>query len=172
MTMSRLTYILGFFCEFFLSTDLYWLYKLDIFWLKITFKSSPLKPLNQIKGNLAGMVLGWSPFNCVRQPCPPFKMAAVTEHRNFFRCQFPLYYKSKWTFNCNYMAMSSLTYILSFSVRFFSASLFHLGILWDKNHIKIFCSEIWVEMIFGWPTFKIMCNTPIFYQISEQKILM
>jgi hypothetical protein len=44
-----------------------------------------------------------------------------------------------------------------------SASLFHLGILWDKNHIKIFCSEIWVEIIFGWPTFKIMCNTPIFY---------
>jgi hypothetical protein len=58
---------------------------------------------------------------------------------------------------------SSLTYILGFSVRFFSASLFRLGILWDKNHIKIFCSEIWVKMIFGWPTFKIMCNTPIFY---------
>ena len=31
----------------------------------ITFKSSPLKPLNQIKANLAGMVLGWSPFNIV-----------------------------------------------------------------------------------------------------------
>jgi hypothetical protein len=28
-------------------------------------KSSPLKPLNQIKANLAGMVLGWSPFNIV-----------------------------------------------------------------------------------------------------------
>jgi hypothetical protein len=40
------------------------------------------------------------------------------------------------------------------------------SILWDKNHIKIFCSEIWVEMIFGWPTFKIMCNTPIFYQLK------
>jgi hypothetical protein len=39
------------------------------------------------------------------------------------------------------------------------------GILWDKNLIKIFCSEIWVKMIFGWPTFKIMCNTPIFYQL-------
>jgi hypothetical protein len=55
---------------------------------KITFKSSPLKPLNQFKGNLAGVV----PFQyCVRQPCPPFKMAAVT----FFSCQFLLYYKSK-----------------------------------------------------------------------------
>jgi hypothetical protein len=28
-------------------------------------KSSPLKPLKQIKTNLAGMVLGWSPFNIV-----------------------------------------------------------------------------------------------------------
>ena len=46
-----------------------------------------MKPLNQIKANLAGMVLGWSPF----------KMAAVTKNRNFFSCQFPLYYKSKLT---------------------------------------------------------------------------
>jgi hypothetical protein len=28
----------------------------------ITFKSSPLKPLNQIKPHLAGMVPGWVPF--------------------------------------------------------------------------------------------------------------
>jgi hypothetical protein len=34
---------------------------------------------------------------CVRQPCPPFKMAAVTKNRNFFSCQFLLYYKSKLT---------------------------------------------------------------------------
>jgi hypothetical protein len=27
----------------------------------MTFKSSSLKPLNQVKANLAGMVLGWSP---------------------------------------------------------------------------------------------------------------
>jgi hypothetical protein len=27
------------------------------------------------------------PFqNCVRQPRPPFKMAAVTKNRNFFNC--------------------------------------------------------------------------------------
>jgi hypothetical protein len=27
------------------------------------------------------------PFQyCVRQPCPPFKMAAVTKNRNFFNC--------------------------------------------------------------------------------------
>ena len=32
--------------------------------------------------------------------------------------------------------MSSLTYILGFSVRFFSASLFRLGILCDKNQVS------------------------------------
>ena len=53
-----------------------------------------------------------------------------------------------------------------FFCEIFSASLIHLGILWDKNHIKIFCLEIWVKMIFGWPAFKIICNTPIFYQLS------
>ena len=31
----------------------------------ITFKSSPLKPLNQIKPNLAGMVPAWVPFKIV-----------------------------------------------------------------------------------------------------------
>jgi hypothetical protein len=30
-----------------------------------SFKSSPLKPLNQIKPNLAGMVPGWFPFKNV-----------------------------------------------------------------------------------------------------------
>ena len=55
----------GFFCEIFLSADLYRLCKLGIFWKKITFKSSPLKPLNQIKPNLAGMVPGWVPLKFV-----------------------------------------------------------------------------------------------------------
>ena len=55
-----------------------------------------MKSLNQIKANLAGMVLGWSLFNIVsEQHHPPFKMAAVTKNRNFFSCQFLLYYKSK-----------------------------------------------------------------------------
>jgi hypothetical protein len=55
----------------------------------------------------------------------------------------------------------------------FSASVFRLRILWDKNHIKIFCSEIWVEMIFGWPTFKIMCNfrCQIENQVSNYRLL-
>jgi hypothetical protein len=54
-----------FFCEIFLSADLYRLWKLGIFWKKITFKSTPLKPLNQIKPNLAGMVPGWVPLKIV-----------------------------------------------------------------------------------------------------------
>jgi hypothetical protein len=40
----------------FSGADLYRLYKLDILIKDITFKSSPLKPLNQIKASLAGMV--------------------------------------------------------------------------------------------------------------------
>jgi hypothetical protein len=45
--------------------------------------------------------------------------AAMDNRRNF---QFPLYYKQikmNSNFYCSYMAMSSLTYILGFSVRFF-----------------------------------------------------
>jgi hypothetical protein len=31
----------------------------------------------------------------LKTPKPPFKMAAVTENRNFFSCPLLLYYKSK-----------------------------------------------------------------------------
>jgi hypothetical protein len=58
--------------------------------IKDQFKSSPLKPLKQIKPNLAGV----GPFqNCVRQPRPPFKIAAVTKNRNFFKWPKLLYFK-------------------------------------------------------------------------------
>jgi hypothetical protein len=60
-----------------------------------TFKSSPLKPLNQIKANLAGMFPGWVPFKIVsRQPRPPFKIAAVTKNINFFNC--PILTAATW----------------------------------------------------------------------------
>ena len=62
------------------------------FLYKITFKSS-LKSLNQIKPNLAWMVLG-NPLWKLFQPHPPFKMATVTTNRNFFNCLLLLYYKS------------------------------------------------------------------------------
>ena len=46
-----------------------------------------MKLLNQIKPNLAGMVLGWVPFKIVSDSaCPPFKMAAVAKNRKFFNC--------------------------------------------------------------------------------------
>ena len=70
---------------------------------------------------------GWDspwavPFqNCVRQPRPPFKMAAVTKNRNLFNCPLLLFFKIKMSsnFNCSYMTMSRLTNILGFSVKFF-----------------------------------------------------
>jgi hypothetical protein len=34
---------------------------------------------------------------CPTAKMAPFKMAGVTKNRNFFSCQFLLYYKSKWT---------------------------------------------------------------------------
>ena len=49
--MSSLTYIPGFSVKFFFQP--------------IYTDYANLKPLNQIKPNLAGMVLGWSPFNVV-----------------------------------------------------------------------------------------------------------
>jgi hypothetical protein len=53
-------------------------------------------------------------------PCPPFKMAAIAKNRNFFNGPLLLYYKpNSSNFNCSYMAMSSLTYIPGFSVKFF-----------------------------------------------------
>ena len=58
MARSSLTYIPGFSVKLFFQpiyTD----------YAKITFKSSPLKPLNQIKPNLAGMVPTWAPFKIV-----------------------------------------------------------------------------------------------------------
>ena len=36
-----------------------------IFYKRSHLKTSPLKPLNQIKPNLAGMVAGWVPFKIV-----------------------------------------------------------------------------------------------------------
>ena len=41
------------------------------FLYKITFKSSLLKPLNQIKAHLAGMVFGWS-LSILCPPAPPY----------------------------------------------------------------------------------------------------
>ena len=115
MARSSLAYIPGFFVNFSFS----WF--IPIRHILITFKSS-LKPLNQIKANLAGMVVGWSLFNIVSDSAalhskwlvlPKIEISLVV---NF--CFITNQNELK-KFNCSYMAMSSLTYILGFSVRFF-----------------------------------------------------
>jgi hypothetical protein len=59
-----------------------------------------------------------APFqNCVRQPLPPFKMAAVSKNRNFFNCPLLLYYKS----NDHKIALS-LILVLSFSYMYIGMS--------------------------------------------------
>jgi hypothetical protein len=89
---------------------------------KLAEKISPLKPLNQIKPNLAGMVLGWSPFNIVSD-----SPALHSKWLLLLKIEISLVVNFHFITNQNelkfelqlYMAMSSLTYILGFSVRFF-----------------------------------------------------
>ena len=64
MARNSLTYIPFYSVNFSLSRYIR-LCKLGILGKKITFKSSPLKPLNQIKSNLAVMVSGWVLFKIV-----------------------------------------------------------------------------------------------------------
>jgi hypothetical protein len=55
---------------------------------KITFKSSSLKPLNQIKPNLAGMVPGWVPYKIVSDsPALHSRwLLLLKKNRNVFNC--------------------------------------------------------------------------------------
>jgi len=52
------------------------------------FKSSTMKPLNQIKPNLAEIVLGWSPFRIMAD--------SPVRHIQYGCCYWK--YESKWTF--------------------------------------------------------------------------
>ena len=61
------------------------------------------------------------------------------------------------------MAMSSLTYVLGFSVRFFSASLFRLGILWSLGGPL---SKLCVT-----PPFSINFRCQIENQVSDYRLL-
>jgi hypothetical protein len=122
-----------------------------------------LKPLNICKPNLAGMV----PFqNCVLT-APPFIVYCC-----FITSQNELNI-SLQQHGIEYLVQ----HLFQVFLWFFLANLYQLSILWEKNHIKIF-SEIWTEMMFGWHTFKIMCDTPIFFnlksnwnQVSEYRLL-
>ena len=44
--------------------------------------------------------------NCVRQPRPPFKMAAVTKNRNFFKWPKLLYFKPECAQNCSILSQN------------------------------------------------------------------
>ena len=122
MEMSSLiTYILGFSVKFFFQT-IYTDYANQAYFDKRSHLNLLLKPLNQIKANLAGMVLGWSPFNIVSD-----SHALHSKWLLLLKIEISLVVNFCFTtnqnelknFNCSYMAMSNLTYILGFSVRFF-----------------------------------------------------
>ena len=95
MVRSSLTYILGLSVKFFFQ-PIYADYANYAYFDKrshLNFSSEIAEP-NYTKPGRDGPWVG--PFqNCVRQPRPPFKMAAVTKNRNFFNCPLLLYYKSK-----------------------------------------------------------------------------
>ena len=150
--------------------------------VNFTFKSSPLKPLNQIKPNLAGMVPGWVPFQIVSHSPALHSRWLLLLKIEISLVNFCLYYKIKMksNFNCSYMAISSLTYIMGFCVRFFSASLFHLGILWEKKITsKSVGQKFELKWSFGGPLSK-LCITPPFSinfrcqienQVSDYRLL-
>ena len=136
MAMSSLTYIPGFSVKFFFQ-PIYTNYANYAYFDKrshliVTFKSFPLKPLNQItfksfllkplnqmKSNLAGMVLGWIPFKIVSwQPALHSRWLLLLKIEISSIVHF-CFIKMSSNFNCSYMAMSSLTFNLGFSVRFF-----------------------------------------------------
>jgi hypothetical protein len=56
------------------------------FKFEITFKSSPLKPLNQIKPNLVRMVPWWVPFKIVSVSAVLYPNGAIT---NYFFTEKP-----------------------------------------------------------------------------------
>jgi hypothetical protein len=80
------------------------------------------------------------------------KVYDITENRNYFNCPLLLYCKSKWAQKLQlhqYMAMSTLPYIPGFSVKFFFQPINNNFVYFEKkNHLKIFCSETWAEIIF------------------------
>jgi len=99
-------------------------------------------------------------------------MAAITENRNVYNCLLLLYCKSN--LNCSCLAMNSSAYHPSFFVKFFVQPIYtkYAYNNENKNHIKIFCWETSAKMIFGWSTFKIMCDTPTVHHSSWLALLL
>ena len=91
--------------------------------------------------NLAGIVLGWSPFKIVSnsytlhsrwQPLLKIDISLIV----YCCCSIG---KKSPNFNCIYMSMSSLTYLPVFSVKY----LWHILI---KYHINLFCWNRWTKL--------------------------
>jgi hypothetical protein len=102
MARSSLTYIPFFLWNFSFSRFIP-IMQIRHILIKDHIKSSPLKPLSQIKPNLVGMVPGWVPFKNVSDSpgLHPSHMATVTKNRNFFKWPKLLYFKPEcaqiWT---------------------------------------------------------------------------
>jgi hypothetical protein len=127
------------------------------------------------------MVLGWSLFYIVSQ-----SSALHSKWLLLLKIEMSLVinfcfitHKMNWNVNCSYMymAISSLTYIMGFSVRFFSASLFSLGISWEKKITSQSVAQL--KWSFGGPLSK-LCVTPPFAinfrcqiknQVSDYRLL-
>jgi hypothetical protein len=89
------------------------------------------------------MVLGWSPFN-------------IMSDSPALHSKWLLLLKIEISLVVNFCFITNQNELCDI----FSASLFRLGILWDKNYIKIFCSEMWVEIIFGGPLSELCVTLP------------
>ena len=130
MTMSKLTYILVFFVNFFFQ-PIYTDYTNQTYFDKRSPLNLLMKLLNQIKANLAGMVLGWSLFNIVSDSAalhskwlllPKIEISLVVNLcfiTNKNELKFYLQLHGNEQFNIYF----------GFFCEICSASLFHLGIL-------------------------------------------
>ena len=120
-----------------------------------TFTSSLLKPLN----HLARVV----PYhNIIQHPRPPFKMAAVTKHRNFFNCILLHFFINQNQLQPRGIAQFNRT---SF---YFSRFIPVKDIMKTKSHQNLVLKNL-AEMMFGWLSFKTICDTTIFYKLQKSK---
>ena len=113
----------------------------------------------------------WSSLNIVSN-IPTLYSTWRPFKKNEFICLFLPYYQSKWSY---ILTSAELQWVVDHIIQvflwfvFFSVNRFItiMYILENKDHIKIFCPEIWAEMIFVWLTFKILFDTITFYPPSK-----
>ena len=120
------------------------------------FKSSPLKPLNQIKPNLVGMVPGWVPFKFVSNSPTLHSRWLLLLKIEISSISIAALVEVKMTsnFNCSYMARNSLTYILGFSVKYFFSRFIPImqvrHILIKKSHLNLLLWNRWTKLNQTW----------------------